>query len=88
MTKLGAAGFTSQTAVARVELERVEALHAVGRRIEWLGGHTTLPETAVAWPLKRALARHAVRIDAPASERAALEAEVDRSARLRVAGAG
>ena len=86
VTRIGATGCTRETEIARVKVEHVEALHAIARRIE--GAGAALPEGAIAWPLELALARHPVRIDAPADEHAALAAALARSARLRVAGGG
>jgi hypothetical protein len=82
---LAAAGFDPATAIARVQVEHTAAVHAIGRPIAWLNGHTAVPEGAVAWPLELALARQPVRVVAAARERPALAAAVAASARLRVA---
>ncbi len=85
VTEIDAPGFSPETEIARVRVERVEALHAIARPIEWSPGHDALRREAIAWPLELALARHAVWLDAAEPERAELEAAIARSARLRVA---
>ncbi len=85
VTGIGAASFTPETELARVRIERVEALHAIARRLDPPAGGGPIPRDAVAWPVELARARHGVWIDAPARARAELEAAVARSARREIA---
>jgi Caspase domain len=85
VTRIGAESFSEKAVIARVRVERVEALHAFAELIEGYPGRGSIPQDAVAWPLELSLARHAVWIDAPEAERAALEEAIARSARLQVA---
>lgn len=84
VTRVGAQALTPEAEIARVRVERAFALHAIARPIEGAPGGGAIPPEAIAWPIELALARRAVWIDAPEPRRAALEAAVAGSARLRV----
>jgi len=86
VTGIGATGFTDEAGIARVRVERVEALRAFARPVEGAASGA-IPPDAVAWPLELALARRAVWLEAPEGERAALEAAITGSGRLQGATA-
>ncbi|HWO25645.1 MAG TPA: caspase family protein [Kofleriaceae bacterium] len=85
VTRVSAASLSEQAMITRVRVERVEALHSLAEVVDTYPDRGSIPREAVAWPIARALARHAIWIDAPEPERAALEAAIARSARLEVA---
>jgi Caspase domain len=85
VTAIGKADFAPEESIAQVAVDRVEALHAIVRPIQWSPGRDAIPPDAVAWPIERALTRHVVKLDVPEPWRTALEAAVASSARLRVA---
>lgn len=86
--RIDAPEFTPETGIARVQVEQIDVLHSITRPVEWLNGHTAVPELAVAWPLELRLIRQPVRVVAPQRDLPRLEGAIAESMRLRVAVVG
>lgn len=81
----GAQRYREAEAIVEATVHEVFPLHAAAKPGAWRHGNDALPTGAIAIPIERTATRHAVRIDVPDQELAAVTAAISAAPTLRVA---